>query len=639
MTKQFAALFTTNFLGTLNDNYQKMLALLFVTQWVAGAAAQSIYVAIAGAAIVIPYIFCSPIANRLAEKYGKRRVVIIAKWCEIPIVSIAACGFYIHNLPLIISALLLMGLQSSLYSPAKYGLIREIGGIDNVSNGMGGMEAVSFGGMLLGTVLASLMIGTLDCTEFECALLLFIFAFIGLISAYLIRVPAKQDVSTNAETPQEKQGIANSLNPFVYAKIAHQIARNHRGLNSIIYVLSIFWWFAATMQMGLLVFCKDEMLLDDTIAGLMVALTAVGVSIGCVCAGIIGKKHFELGRVPLYGILMSGILLLMFFIVPMNTWLYATILLLLSILGGFFKVPLDAEIQRIVKSDELNAILAYFNQISFFAILIASITYSLISTFFPQHAMFLMLAIGLFVASIYIIFTYRPLICYNVRKFLHLRYKVKIVGIEHLHNGRTHLILPNHQAIIDPIILFAEFYDHKMYPLVDGRFWHSSAIVRHILDLLNAVCVPDLAVSHNEDEVNQVKSLNSIVIDNLNQNNDVIFYPSGHITTDGIEHIGNRRLAYEVCTEIMQRAQKPQVEILSIRISGLWGSIWSRKNRKSSPALGTTLLKSIGLLFVVRPRRQVYIHIQPITRQVQQWLKAGNRREFNQQLEDFYNRP
>ncbi len=636
MTRCFAALFTTNFLGTLNDNYQKMLALLFVTQWVTGAATQSLYVGIAGASIVIPYIFCSPIANRLAQRFGKRRVVIVAKWCEIPIVSVATIGFYMHNLPLIILALLLMGLQSSLYSPAKYGLIRELGGVENVSNGMGGMEAVSFGGMLLGTVLASLMIGTLECTELQCSFLLFIFAFLGIISAHLIR---DNQQSIDPDQLQSASSVqSTSLNPFAYAKAAHKIARSHRGLNSIIYVLSIFWWFAATIQMGLLVFCKNEMLLDDTMAGLMVALTAIGISIGCVVAGLVGKKNFELGRIPVYGLLMSGILLLMFFIVPMKTWLFSLLLLILSSLAGFFKVPLDAEIQRIVKTDELNTILAYFNQISFFAILIASITYSLISNFFPQHSMFLMLAIGIFAASIYIIFTYRPLICYVVRTLLHLRYKVKIVGTEHLYNERTHLILPNHQAIIDPIITFAEFYDHKMYPLVDSRFWKSSFVVRHILDLLNAVEVPDLAISHKLEEINQVKSLNSIVLDNLSEHNDIIFYPSGHITTDGTEKIGNRRLAYEVCQEIsMPDSQISNVEVLGVKINGLWGSVWSRKDRNSSPPLGSTMLKALGLLFVIRPRREVYIHIRPITNKVKQWCSKSDKQYFNQQLEDFYN--
>lgn len=628
----FAALFTTNFLGTLNDNYQKMLALLYVTQWVDGAAAQSLYVAIAGAAIVIPYIFCSPIANRLAQRYGKRRVVIVAKWCEVPIVSIAATGFYFHNLPLIILALLLMGLQSSLYSPAKYGLIRELGGVENVSNGMGGMEAVSFGGMLLGTVVASLMCDAF--TELQCSSLLIAFALLGICSAHMIGNPA------NADENVESKPLAKSLNPFIYAKVAHKIARNHRGLNSIIYVLSVFWWFAATVQMGLLVFCKDTLLMDGTTAGLMVALTAIGVSIGCVTAGVIGKKKFELGRVPIYGILMSVILMLMFGIVPMNKWVFAVLLLLLSALGGFFKVPLDAEIQRIVRKEELNAILAYFNQISFFAILIASITYSIIGHFFPQRAMFLMLAIGLFAASIYIIFTYRPLICYTVRSFLHLRYKVKIVGAENLYNNRTHLILPNHQAIIDPIILFAEFYDHRMYPLVDSRFWHSGPIIRHILDLLNAVKVPDLAVSHSNEDVTQVKSLNSIVLDNLAADNDIIFYPSGHITTDGKETIGNRRLAYDVCGELMSQSSEksqPAIEILAIKINGLWGSIWSRKGRRTSPPLGGTLLKALGLLFLIRPRREVYIHIQPITDKIRKWRNGTDRKTFNTHLEDFYN--
>lgn len=636
MNKRFAALFTTNFLGTLNDNYQKMLALLFVTQWIADVGMQSIYIAIAGAAIVVPYIFCSPIANRLAEKYGKRNVVIVAKWCEVPIVSIASIGFYIHNLPLIITALLLMGLQSSLYSPAKYGLIREIGGVENVSNGMGGMEAASFGGMLLGTVLASLMIGTFGMNELQCSSVLIILACLGITSAYLIKVPQQVTESNYASDSSgdisKVQKLVSALNPFVYAKEAHDIARRHRGLNSIIYVLSVFWWFAATMQMGLLVFCKDEMNLDDTVAGLMVALTAIGVSIGCVIAGAIGKKKFELGRVPLYGVLMSAILVVMFAVVPMQTWLYAILLLALSIIGGFFKVPLDAEIQRIVKNEELNVILAYFNQISFFAIFIASITYSVISNIYPQHAMFLMLAIGLFAASIYAIFTYRPLIAYTVRNLLHLRYKVKIVGKEHLYNQRTHLILPNHQAIIDPIIIFAEFYDHKMYPLVDGRFWKSGMIVRHILGLMNAVEVPDLALTHNSQDVNQVKSLNNIVLSNLQEHNDIIFYPSGHITTDGKETIGNRRLAYEVCQQLPEK-----VEVLGVKIDGLWGSVWSRKGRRTSPPLGQTLLRAIGLLFIIRPRRKVLVHIQPITTKVCLWATTLEKKQFNEQLEQFYN--
>ena len=45
----------------------------------------------------------------------------------------------------------------SLYSPAKYALVRDIGSEDRISTGMGGMEGVSFLGVLMGTVAGSVV--------------------------------------------------------------------------------------------------------------------------------------------------------------------------------------------------------------------------------------------------------------------------------------------------------------------------------------------------------------------------------------------------------------------------------------------------------------------------------------------------
>ena len=40
---------------------------------------------------------------------------------------VAAAGFLMHSTVLVLSSILLMGLQSALFSPSKYGLIRDIG--------------------------------------------------------------------------------------------------------------------------------------------------------------------------------------------------------------------------------------------------------------------------------------------------------------------------------------------------------------------------------------------------------------------------------------------------------------------------------------------------------------------------------
>ena len=67
----YNALYTTNFLSTLNDNYQKMLGMLVVTSWVESEW-KPMVISITGAALVLPYIFCSPLANRAAQVYGKK---------------------------------------------------------------------------------------------------------------------------------------------------------------------------------------------------------------------------------------------------------------------------------------------------------------------------------------------------------------------------------------------------------------------------------------------------------------------------------------------------------------------------------------------------------------------------------------
>ena len=148
----FLPLYVTNFFGTLNDNFLKTLASFTVIGWLSDERVKSVAMGVTAGALVLPYIFCSPLADRLTAVFPKCRIVRFAKWAELPIMAVAIAGFALHSPWLVIGAVLLMGLQSSLYSPAKYALVRDIGGEARISTGMGGMEGVSFLGVLMGTV-------------------------------------------------------------------------------------------------------------------------------------------------------------------------------------------------------------------------------------------------------------------------------------------------------------------------------------------------------------------------------------------------------------------------------------------------------------------------------------------------------
>lgn len=415
----YNALYATNFLSTLNDNYQKMLGMLVVTGWVSSEW-KPLVISITGAALVLPYIFCSPLANRAVQRYGKQRVVRVCKILEIPIVLLAVLGFLLKDptfftqyenttiiaTALVVLSIFLIGIQSSMYSPAKYGLIRDIGGIENVSRGMGGMESLSFLGMLLATGLAAFMVDHFSERPVIYSSLLLILAVAGWIASLLI---SAEEVNSDQK---------ESLNPFAYMKSSHRMALQYKGLNSVIYVLSIFWWFATTIQLCTIVYCQDAMGLEKGEPGIIMCIAAIGISLGCVVSGYIGnRRKGEVNNVPLYGLLIVLGLLGIFLLNAGHYIIFTILIFFVGIFGGMFKVPLDAAIQRTVRQEELNTILAYFNQVSFLFMFGASVTYYIITAILPQRYVFLMLGIVMAGASTWLAYDYPPVKQHFFKKY------------------------------------------------------------------------------------------------------------------------------------------------------------------------------------------------------------------------------
>ena len=151
-------LFLLNFVGVLNDNFMKHCIIFVAVGWVMPEwMTQSQLISAVSAALVLPYLLLSPYSGEIAERYLKQRVVKLMKLLELPIVAVAGIGFWIESVWMTLLAVLLMGMQSCLYSPAKYGLIRDVEGEKGVSFGSGMFEMMAFLGILIGTVLAAYM--------------------------------------------------------------------------------------------------------------------------------------------------------------------------------------------------------------------------------------------------------------------------------------------------------------------------------------------------------------------------------------------------------------------------------------------------------------------------------------------------
>ena len=203
-----------------------------------------------------------------------------------------------------------------------------------------------------------------------------------------------------------------------------------------------------------------------------------------------------------------------------------------------------------------------------------------------------------------------------VRFFFHWHYDIRVTGEELLRDDSTHLVLPNHTAYVDPLILFSEEWWLPLRPMSDELFmrhWFYGYILRKA----DAIEVPDLNKSamSREEGAAAASRLSRIAIDSLAEGKQICFYPSGHVKTIDKEVIGNRRMAYEVCRELPSN-----VHVILCRMRGLESSRFSK-------------LRPIQWKW----RRTVTMTFEDHTDELRQWAQTLTRREFNEKLENWYN--
>ena len=201
--------------------------------------------------------------------------------------------------------------------------------------------------------------------------------------------------------------------------------------------------------------------------------------------------------------------------------------------------------------------------------------------------------------------------------FFHLHYDIRLTGEELLRDGSTHLVLPNHSAYVDPLLLFSEEWWLPIRPMVDELFMRHWLYGR-ILRMADAIEVPDMQKTNGDGlkaKAEAASQLSRIAIDSLAEGKEICFYPSGHIKTVDREVIGNRRMAYEVCRELPEN-----VRVILCRMRGLESSRFSKLKPKQ-----------------FKWRRTVTLHFEDHTDDVRTWAQTLERRDFNIQLENWYN--
>jgi len=401
---KWVPLFSTNFLGIFNNNYFKLLIITISVSWFPKENELSLYiVSLASGLFFAPYIFFSPLAGKLSQIMYKKKLIIISRLFEFPLYITGCWGFYIQNLYIVLICIFFLGIVSTLFSPAKYGLIRDIGGNEGISFGTGTLEMLTFFGSIVGPVVASIIADHYNYTLLS--LILIGVSILSLLTTLMIKVKESEPLTNVTET----------INPIYFLIRSFKWAKSYTGMNLIVFGLGIFWMIDGMLQMNLIVHCPNFLKLTNTQMSIIMSVALIGIGLGSYTAGVLSGGKVELILTPIGGIGMTIFLLLTFLIQPANVFVFSLFIFFIALFSGLYMVPLSSYIQTKVEGRKQSNMIAYSNFITFIMLFLASGIFGIISDKFGTNTVFLFLLIIIIVIT-FVLVKFVPEILERVKK-------------------------------------------------------------------------------------------------------------------------------------------------------------------------------------------------------------------------------
>jgi acyl-[acyl-carrier-protein]-phospholipid O-acyltransferase / long-chain-fatty-acid--[acyl-carrier-protein] ligase len=542
----------TQFLGAFNDNLYKMVVLLTALEAGTHAGSSSGYVSLVGALYILPYFLFSGYAGNVADIYSKRSVLVTVKLLEIGVMLSALLALYSGRIEVMLAVLFLMALNSTFFSPAKYGILPEMLPDRDLSRANGLLEMSTFLAIILGTSLGSMAFAVWKEDIEFIGFLLIVISIAGMAAS--LRIP---------KVPASGAKKLMQLNPWTEIRNGIRRLRMDKSLWLTVIGISYFWFLGALLQMDIPLFGKEILALDDLRIGFLLTFLAVGIGIGSMLAGRLSGDKVELGLVPLgsFGVALFSLWL------ASPAFSYGETCLALAGLGfagGVFVVPLNAMLQQRSGREEKGQLIATNNFLNTGGILLASGFLWLLHDRFqlPADRIILTLAFFTLAATVYIL-TILPdfLIRFTLWMLTHTIYKVRIIGQEHVPFRGPALLVCNHISHVDALLVaaclqrFIRFMVYRPYYELKSLNW--------LFRLMKAIPVSGRNRKEIVEAIEQAR-------EELRQGHVVCIFAEG-----AISRTGNLLPFKRGVERILEGLEIP---IIPVYLEGLWGSIFSFKD-------------------------------------------------------------
>ena len=574
-TRRFAPFFVTQFLGAFNDNLYKNALIVLLTFHAASwtTLKPEVLSNLAAGIFILPFFLFSATAGQLADKFDKARLARLVKVLEMVIMAVAGLGFFMQSLNLLLGALFLLGLHSTLFGPVKYAILPQHLREDELVGGNALIESGTFVAILIGTLAGGLLAGAGGHPAWV-AMAGFSVAAAGYLSSWWIPV-----------APAPAPDLKVNFNLFSETWNNIGFARRERVVFLAILGISWFWLYGALFLAQFPVFAKSILGGNETSVTLLLAIFTVGIGLGSMLCERLSGKYVEIGLVPFgsIGLTLFGIDLyfasptalptdaplgMLQLLTQPGNWRVFFDLFALGVFGGFFIVPLYVLIQLRSAPEHRARIIAANNILNALFMVVGSLAAAgLLGQGVTIPELFGMAALCNALVAIYI-YSLVPefLLRFVAWLLVHTVYRLEHQGVEHIPEEGPAVLVCNHVSYVDVLVISSAcrrpirfVMDHRIFNLPLIGF-----IFRQVRAIPIAPAKEDAALMEAAfDEVARALEAGELVA----------IFPEGGLTTNGE--------VQPFRPGIQRVLARTPVPVIPMALRGLWGSFFSRHGGKA----------------------------------------------------------
>ncbi|TLD68901.1 MFS transporter [Phragmitibacter flavus] len=579
----YVTMLVTQGATAFTDNFVKMLMVAFAGAVALGTDIGDSMQVYLGIIFSIPYIIFSPVAGWMSDRYSKQRMMFWTLGMQtvgfVFFLGALSVGETQWTLWLSLGCFFLVATQSAFFSPAKFGILKELIGSRRLGSGSGMMQMLNLAGTLAGMWAGPTWFkhrlesgdDAWSAVWWPMLMMTGLSLIPMMMSLWIQRTPERRELKFDRSIWWEHVVNLKLIfkdRPIMLAALGGS-----------------YFWFLSNALGSILVTLSHELHpLDKAAASgamaMMPAMLGVGIVVGSLLAGLISRKRIELGLVPLSGLVLSASLMVVGGFSEVSLLLHGG-LILIGVAGGCFMAPLYAFVQDRAKPEERARVMASLNLMDCVAAIVVNllVVKPMMMMGLSATTQILVLAPLTFLAAMYIM---RIL----PRRFLHLVaswvirlcYRVRAVNPDRLPLEGGVLVVPNHVSYADALMIGLACRRDVRFVMLD-TLYHIKAITWG-LKIFGTV------------PISSTKPREAIrtVSEALKAGQAVVLFAEGQLTRTGF--VNELYKGFELMARVGGGAK-----VQPVWLDGLWGSLFSFDGGKFFKKMPKRFRHGIGVWF------------------------------------------